>query len=305
MRGTSHFKEDSVRLYAYTVIESAVDWVTLTSKNAKATEQLQLQSTALAKKVEECGNILTTWGVLGYVGWKCGTIAFGKNALGAITVCSGLDATHVLRKCFSTEVNCTRLDAQVTARLEPESAAVAAQMYAAINATRPQDRRFVTSTLLQGSDGGGTCYVGRRQSQTFARCYNKRVESGDPAYDGCWRFEIELKANAALDLARHLQSSHDWESEIRGLVFRYFSERGARPFWEPNGFSDFRTPRRPKSDTERKLEWLREQVQPTVSALRKLGYTDRVSAALGLNATPVAEVDLLADPRFGSHNPVE
>jgi hypothetical protein len=292
-------------LYAYTVLESAVDWLTLTTKTEPATERLQNVATQFARKVEECGNILTAWGVLGYQGWKCGTIAFGRNATGGMMVLSGPDAETVFPHSMTPDVNCTRLDIQVTVRIHPENNLVAHESYAAIIATKPQARRFVTATLLQGSDGGGTCYVGRRASETFGRIYNKRIESGDPDYQGCWRYEVEYKRDAANHIARLLPAGAERSAAILNFVHRHYSERGVVPPWRPDGKYSPGIPRRTASDTERRLRWLREQVAPSVAALRKLGYIDQVLDSLGLRDTLDADALMLADPRFGSHAPLE
>lgn len=304
-RGAHYLKGDFVRLSVCTVLESSIDWLTLTATNDKDTASLQTHATAMAKEVEEVGNILAPWAILGYHGWKCGTIAFGKSAQGGILVASGPDAGVALGRCYGPTLNVTRVDLQVTIRLHPPDDTVAAAAYNEIVATEPSKRRFVSATVLSGSDGGSTCYVGRRASDSYARLYNKERESHDPGYIACWRYEVELKRDRAAHAVRMLPTGDERSRWISGFVHCYFADRGHVPPWRPDGVFNTGGPRRPVSDTERRIRWLREQVAPSVSALRARGYSDQVLTALGLRDMPIAADDLLADPRFGSHTPIE
>jgi hypothetical protein len=299
--GDSHLWGGIVRLSDCTIIDSGVDWVTLTTTEEADTARMQDRATALAREMDECGNILGPWAKLGYVGWKCGTVAFGKSAQGGIVVCSGPDAGEVLRRTWADGLNCTRLDVQVTVRYTPPREHLAQTVYDGIRIRKPIPRRVVSSNLILGSDGGSTCYVGARQSEYFGRVYNKGVESKDAQYLDCWRLECEHKGGAARDLAVYLVATNDWHSACRGLVLEFYQQRGYRVDFHADALPMFRHARRSQSDVERRMKWLAEQVSPTVNALRSRGLDAQVRMVLGLDKAPTKNVDVLRNPLFGNH----
>jgi hypothetical protein len=299
--GGSRFRGGIVRLSDCTIVDSGIDWVTLTTTEDEPTTRLQDRATALARQMDECGNILGPWAKLGYVGWKCGTVAFGKSAQGGIVVCSGPDAGAVLRQTWGQGMNCTRLDMQTTVRYTPARPDLASTVYQNVQARKPMPQRLVSANLILGSDGGSTCYVGARQSEYFGRVYNKGVESKDRHYLDCWRFECELKGGAARDLAPRLVVDTEWKRECAGLVYLFFQQRGHRPDFRADSNVMYSEAKRTRSDVERRLRWLADQVSPTVNALRARGLDAEVNRALGLDKTPTADPEALRNPLFGNH----
>ena len=71
---------------------------------------------------------------------------------------------------------------------------------------------------LESGENGYTIYMGSRQSERFARLYNKAAESGLPL--ALWaRFEIETKGMVARALASALVGSDNWSRAFDGVVF--------------------------------------------------------------------------------------
>ncbi len=74
-----------------------------------------------------------------------------------------------------------------------------------------------TFSKLESGENGYTIYMGSRQSERFARLYNKAAQSGLP--DALWaRFEIETKGMVARAVATSLVKSHDWSGTFDGIV---------------------------------------------------------------------------------------
>ncbi len=74
-----------------------------------------------------------------------------------------------------------------------------------------------TFSKLESGENGYTIYMGSRQSERFARLYNKAAQSNLP--DALWaRFEIETKGMVARAVATSLVKSHDWSGTFDGIV---------------------------------------------------------------------------------------
>jgi DNA relaxase NicK len=288
-----------------TVVNAGVDWLTMTSPEGAATESLQNTVTQLGRESDQCGNIMASWARLGYVGWKVGPLAFGLRGNAAIVVCSGPDAETVLKKCFNPSCSVTRLDLQVTVRVVKPIQQVALQTYQQVSEALSRRQITVTSNLISGTDGGSTCYVGSRSSERFGRVYNKMVESKDPDYADCWRYEVELKGGTADATARVLVGRHDWPAWIHGAVRRFYVDRRIDACYLPYSEAVPVTAKRPRSDVDRQIRWLTEQVQPTVNTLRFLGHEDAVYKALGLAKMPNGIDTFFGRDNFGSHGGTE
>jgi hypothetical protein len=67
------------------------------------------------------------------------------------------------------------------------------------------------TSRMQSNDNGYTIYIGSRQSDRFARIYDKSAQLGG-LIDEWKRFEIECKGMVARAVARHLVDNEDWAS---------------------------------------------------------------------------------------------
>lgn len=65
-------------------------------------------------------------------------------------------------------------------------------------------------SLILGSDGGATLYIGVRGSEQFIRIYDKGIESG---MGGNWkRIELELKGSRAIEVSRMLATGDEQDA---------------------------------------------------------------------------------------------
>jgi hypothetical protein len=121
-----------------------------------------------------------------------------------------------------------------------------------------------TFTLLEGSDGGKTVYMGSRQSERFIRIYDKGAQQGISGIH--WhRMELETKGMVARSVAVLLVENSDWHAVFTGVCRKMASFSGIRDY---QVFFDgvdvpIGTPKIEKrSDTE---AWIEKQVTPAVA----------------------------------------
>lgn len=161
-------------------------------------------------------------------GWKLGTgvlfftnqlrpdmgthfIISGKT-LGALQS-AGKSIDVVLHEILSYAPKITRLDLAKDALDEGISLP---EIWRDIDGKRGVGRTQKFSQV-QGSDGGHTIYAGSRQSERFARIYDKAKEQGDNIGD-YKRCELELKGDVARAVAKMLDESEKWGEIFNGLL---------------------------------------------------------------------------------------
>jgi hypothetical protein len=270
-----YFKSKCTPVYA------GVDWLTATASTPESERGLWELGERLIQRAKLEGENPLRWHGNGYSGWSCEGMAVGSRAQGSLLRLSGQQASYEWRHAIATSDNASRLDLAVDVDFEQPMTVVARELYRDVGQVPSRNGRPPTRTLVQCSDGGQTCYVGKRVSDQMGRCYDKGVESGTAPAGRKWRWEVEYKGDWAWTLANGLKSIEEENRTIAGTVAAWFAARGGRiwpqvPFialckWEP---------RTPSSD--RKLHWLASCVRPTAVALcDELGHL-RVTTALGL-----------------------
>ena len=286
---------------ACTIVDSGIDWVTMTAPEGAVGRGLKLHAEALWYAERERGEICGPWSGLGYHGEKSGPVAFGTRYDGVIMIVSGCDAGDAFNKCYVDGVQLSRLDLQVTVRYDPARPRLTQDQYrAAINKSKGE-RRNCGLRIVIDSEGGSTVYVGSRSSQAFGRLYNKRAESKLAHYDGCWRWEVEWKGDSARATGTFLRDDGDWRNRVAEIVCQFYILRGLDPppFQLGAGLPVY--PIRPPTSVERQLEWLRTQVKGTVDELRAEGQSEEVLAALGLGSPVSTSRVRVYSAMFGSH----
>jgi DNA relaxase NicK len=183
----------------------------------------------------------------------------------------------------------SRLDLAVTLVPASPDPNLGRSIYEQAKAFRDERPNAAEPWFVGGASGGWTTYIGKRQSDTFFRCYDKGAESraaGDEAeaaqYDGAWRFELELKGDYAERTAQALYRSGDQQGYTLGHVWRYLSDHGVNVPFDVDGPIHKLAQLRRRSDRDRKLDWLARQVRPTVTWLAENGDSASILAALGL-----------------------
>lgn len=264
------------------VTESAVDWITATGHGKFGVRALQTMADAFVDAEQARGNVVRDFDLYGYRGNHCGRCSYGRMGDRFLLQLSAELAADYALSVLPVAGRVTRLDLQVTARLSPVAGDVAALAYQARPTSRVGRYAMPRYTLYQNDGGGETLYVGSPSSASRGRCYNKHAESGLEHYAGCWRWEVQLRETWAIQAAGLLPYSDDIPALVLGYVHGWFRDRGAPP---PFGITvpyHPEVPPRAKTDTDRKLLWLRRAVRPSCEFLCDNGMTEEALDALGL-----------------------
>jgi DNA relaxase NicK len=277
-------------LYTSTVVrESQPDWLTLGGHTERSVRGL----TDLARTVKQQeladGNAERPWRLLGYEGFRCGRVRFGLARGWALVQLSGDTAAAYLTTAVDLADSVSRLDLAVTIQTDQPDPTLGERAYVEACAFRVDHPRASEPWRIAGYEGGHTTYIGRRGSDLFFRLYNKEAEArsaNDEAdvsqYANSWRYELELKGKTAQDTAERLVRADNVSNACLSLVRTYVQAHGITATWDDDSaIRPIGTFRR-RSDRDRKLDWLRKQVEPTVRWLIQHGDSIAAMNALGL-----------------------
>lgn len=224
---------------------------------------------------------------LGYEGLSFGGSFVGERERDAFCSFSGERAKRAFSLLYRHDVHVSRIDVQVSFRYAVPTTNVAQRARDEVKRdnTRLSSARQRNATLMEDLRGGGTCYIGTRTSEQFARIYNKEAESGDSDFKGVWRYEVQLKNRFAEKVAEQFTKS-DYPPAMHATVFvkQWLRHRGVTTPWKAEA-ELLPLPRDNNAPTqsEARLRWLRDQVRPAIRQLLKYGLRDDIIAALGLD----------------------
>jgi DNA relaxase NicK len=136
--------------------------------------------------------------------------------------------------------------------------------------------------LIVGQHGPETLYSGRRSSDVYLRCYDRGAKAKDERFAGHLRYEVEFKSHRARFILSQMLRSESDHLECAAQCLKMFRDRGCRLPAPKQPASLFQCPPR-TTDVDKRLTWLRNQVQCTVQSLVALGYLSETLDALGLN----------------------
>lgn len=269
--------------YTSVLVESRVDWLTVTSTTPRKVGNLESLGRELVKKCEADGDQPQPWHWRQYSGQHCGPVTYGIREDSDILQLAGPLADEWFDTVYAMADKVTRIDLCVTVRYEPEKEGVASGIYK--QGVEWSDKRGTGPgfTLITNSRGGSTAYIGARISDLYGRVYDKWRESQDDRYRGCWRWEVEIKGDPAGRAAAALHASGNRPGRCASTVHRFFSRRGCQPEWDSDSEPVHLVNIRPRPDIRRKLNWLDTQVRGTVGWLCDRGYESAVIEALGLD----------------------
>lgn len=262
-------------------VSCGVDWVSATLGRDELDNQTWLYDCMHAlTEVQAYGNTYKRRSLLGFDGWESGGCFVGSNDTMHYAQFAGKYANDAYHYIDHPKVHVSRLDLQATVQYDIELIKEGRYQYARAihhNKGLPEHRRRKIH-LFAGSDGGDTIYVGAPSSSQRGRIYNKEKQSGEPAYKRSWRYEVVYRNEYALSAFRRVVNAADaYAPLVLSLVLNWYAERGIIVLDVGNGRKDaLSPPKQPKSDTERKLRWIRNQVVPTIRKLAELGYAEEL-----------------------------
>lgn len=220
--------------------------------------------------------------MLGYYGRMGEHCFLGKNDTGCMIQLSGGLAWDRWYDAGNHSPRCTRMDLQVTWPVDDDPGLYIRLMYEDGKAFPNANGRPPALQLTDTPTGAKMLTVGSRQSMLYGRMYDKGRESKIPEYDGCVRWEIEVKAEEARDLNAYMREHKSEASTTRAIVKDFWSRRGMTPFWDTYEGMQGKPPVKRTRTIDTKLAWLKTQVAPTLKYLEEEGrLADALRALFG------------------------
>lgn len=266
-------------------IYAGIDWLTVTLPNdAHGAAEWRNKGIRALEAIAKEGNVLKPRGMLGYYGVSSGNCFVGQRDADSMQQFTGYHADRFFDKLYRSDAHISRIDLQVTVKTVERHANVAQEAYAAAtidNDSIPTARRRKLS-LIVGSDGGDTAYIGSPTSDQRGRIYNKEIQSERPEYTRCWRYETVYRNAYATQASGRVYAAGSSHSRLCTLmVAAWFAQRGVAVNWFFSGILEPQPLIKTKpTDIEAKLRWIETQVLPTIRYLNECGYRDTLLALL-------------------------
>lgn len=276
--------------YSGVVLESQVDWLTVSAHGTLAADEMLAFGLGLAKQQQEKGNQRRPWRMMGFDGTHCGQVEFGQRNSDATQVrLIGDLANEYFDAAMSLADGVTRVDVATTWRADPPDPYLGRNAYALAEMHYTNFPRSAQPSQHGNGDGGYTCYVGKRHSDNFLRIYNKEAEcialnDQDQAerYRSCWRYELEVKGNTARGLSSQLLQEENRAHFIQRYLYTFAERHGIAPAFPYVGAQRLIPGFRRRSDADSRLRHLAKNVKPTIDWLKSEGMLDAARKALGL-----------------------
>lgn len=266
-------------------VYSGVDWISGTLSRDEIQHQTWLYDCLHAlEDVQRLGNTYKRRSLLGFDGWESGGCFVGSNDTMHYAQFAGKYANDAYTMLEHPKVHISRIDLQITVQYSIELIKEGRFQYASAihhNKDLPEYRRRKIH-LYAGSDGGDTVYLGSPSSDNRGRIYNKEKQALDKAYERCWRYEVVYRNKVADSVFRYLFTPDiKVATVILQEVVNWYNKRGVNVLDVGSGSSAaIERPKAPKTDVERKLRWIRNQVVPTIRKLAELGYAVELMEAI-------------------------
>jgi hypothetical protein len=272
------------------VVESAVDYLTVTCADRERRKELSRLGYELFADARSLGNDPRPFNWLGYEGLHCGGVTTADREDTAMLRLSGPLAASHWQAAAELADNVSRVDLAVTARFPEPVRDVATVGFVSAKAMSAARGRELDLQLIIGNKPGSTLYLGKRTSELFARLYDKEAESRDPRYRNCWRWELEAKGKRAGLAVGLLRRNPETSGAVASIVFEHFVTRGVSCPFSPGRVVGLPCPPARETDDERRLRWLSDQIRPVVAKLQARVPRERVVKALGLNDARPPEI---------------
>jgi|NitcycUWRBECK01A_1040262.scaffolds.fasta_scaffold00004_2 hypothetical protein len=250
-----------------TITSAGIDYLTCSSTNPRTIKEYEHAFATSAMDYRRAGTSPRRGGFHGYAGMRLPDTSILTRDNRTLYIASGSGAQRGW-KLARTGDNCSRIDIQVTARVPGGD--VSEYINTQHNGVRSARtlRGHTQHTRYEVVDGvGQTLYIGKRSSDLFIRIYDKFAESGDEAYKGCVRLEIEYKGKRSAAIWRALADGSLSLRAMMAMLLRDLEERGVDVSWIDLDRQDVVRPKPIPLKEERTLGWWASQVAPSVARL--------------------------------------
>ncbi len=266
------------------IVSSGFDWLTVTEVDGKFTEELFQTAMRIEKGEAGNGHTREDWSAMGYVGFKTGALKYGeRRAVEGIMILSGPLAE---KAGYSPKIRAdrvTRVDVQVTVRLDPPDPLLASRLQRKLQKIYRGKKRKPFLSLLQDQTGD-TLYVGKRGNDISLRFYDKSFQMNEQLTGVCWRYEVQYRREPAKKAMRLIKTADNPNLTVVGLIASEFEKRSIVV-----GFSSVHSVSaiemgRELTTNDGKIAWLEKCVAPVITQLCFAGYEEQVINALSLRA---------------------
>jgi hypothetical protein len=267
---------------AVPLFEARPDWLTAFGRRSSKMDDVLDYGMAMVQQEERFGGKRERWGLKGFTGFRAGAFAFGLGKYGAVVVASGPETEVAMQTLSRKADHWSRVDYCVTAYDQ------------SLTLNPPIDYWHLAADLPKFAQGdlildrvqrfkrGSTITIGSRTSARFGRCYDKYHESPDCYVKGCWRWELELKREAAE------AEQEKWRVKLRdgayahNIVSTFFTRLGLPVPWTDFAVIERNPPIKRERDIDRTMRWFEQQVKPSVEWAAMIVGKERVLRTLGL-----------------------
>jgi hypothetical protein len=263
-------------------MNAGVDWITVTSRNYDHRKHLRDRMARLLDGQKDEGNKVEPWAWKGYAGWRAGPVTVGEREDSLFAQVTGGEAGLMWLSLLERPVNVTRLDVQVTVQGVGDERDLAAEGFTALEDAAVDGDRNRSYSRITTKPDGATLYLGATTSAVRCRLYDKHAETKGAYPVGAWRYEVQARSGLAGSLASGLADRDGDALTCVASVYEHFRARGIQPVFCTSGGGVLGHVPRTRSDAERRLRWLREQVRPAVQWLNANGYGAAAREAIRL-----------------------
>lgn len=264
------------------ILSAGVDWITCTADVQAKGEELYDKGVSWLQENKRMGFKARTFQLRSWPMASAGGVAVGISDETTLLQLSGLDASCRWSEVLEMADNVSRLDLQVTGRIEDGTVDVGAKAYTLAQLAASRRGKAPKITRIQQAGEHTTTYVGSVSSEIRLRLYDKTQESRGEWPAQSWRYEVQLRDDHSQAVALRLAALAPFDATIQKAVWGYYTERGITPLYDP-AETDW-VDRRPvlTTDADRRLRWLTWQVRPAVEWLRLHRSEVEILSALGL-----------------------
>lgn len=206
-------------------------------------------------------------------------------------------ARDYVREAVGLARTVSRFDAQVTVEMPSAQSQIAQKAYTRAQRGTGKKGRPTSAQMILSTTGGKTLYLGAKSSDRMLRIYDKGIESGVASRGKLWRCEAVLRKKQAMPAAKYMAEHESTAAAADAITATELRRKAGKPFWSPSPTQYAVATGRPEPSTvERKLNWLRGQVSPTVAFLLSRNQITEVLEALGLSDATGVYLDDSSQP---------
>jgi len=268
---------------------ASVDALTCRSSTQRFQEAGWLYLEVMRRRGKDLGIREKPANVHGYKGARVGSVQWGEKDGTLMVMVTGQLAQEAMVMLDPLITEVSRIDSQVTIDYAQPQLTVVRDMLTWLESPA-SGKRGRTPWRVINSLSGDTLYLGNREAERFFRVYDKGgQEGGERGFR--WRYEMEVKGDAAQRDYAYLSESPDVASRVVDLVYSKFGDRLVRvPVLPGDRPSAIEIPRKEKG-REEFIAWLQNSVKPVVLHLQSLGERDRIVEALGIQPSLFEALD--------------